>query len=387
MRIGKTIYLDHQATTPVDKRVFDKMAPYFCEQFGNPHSVDHILGWNAINAVEKTKSNISKLIGSDPNEIFFTSGATESNNLALLGIARNSHQKTRTRILLSAIEHKSILAVGRILSEQHGYSVELVPVDSGGFIDMEILEKQMDEDVLLASIMAVNNEIGTIQNLEEISLICQQHGVLLHSDCAQAPCALSLNSYSRFVDLLSLSAHKMYGPKGIGILYSRRELIDHIEPLIYGGDQQDGVRSGTVPVPLCVGMGEATRLLLIPNVDAERERINMLRNNLVEGLQDSSWQVTLNGPQSNQRHPANANLIFHGFDAQDILGMLQPKLAASTGSACTTGIPEVSHVLNAIGLSEMESKSSLRFSVGRLTTVQDIDNAIKLISKTLSNLN
>ena len=386
MRIGDTIYFDHQATTPVDQRVFAKMVPYFCEQFGNPHSIDHIMGWNSADAVEKAKLNISELIGSDSDEIVFTSGATESNNLALLGIARYSQEIKRNRILLTTIEHKSILEVGRILSEQHGYTIETIPVDHQGFVDLEILKTRMSDDVLLVSAMAVNNEIGTIQNLQAISSICQKFGAVLHSDCAQAPCALSLQNFANFVDLLSLSAHKMYGPKGIGALFTRRELMNKLEPLIYGGVQQIGLRAGTVPVPLCVGMGEAARLMLGNNIDAERQKIRTLRDRLVDGLRDMSWQITLNGPDRNKRHPGNANLMFHGFVAQDILGVLQPNLAASTGSACTTGIPESSHVLTAIGLSSNESSSSLRFSIGRLTTLQDIDDAIKLITNSLSSL-
>ena len=386
MRIGDTIYFDHQATTPVDQRVFAKMVPYFCEQFGNPHSIDHIMGWDSANAVEKAKLNISELIGSDSDEIVFTSGATESNNLALLGIARHTNKKERCRILLSAIEHKSILEVGRILSEQYGYTIEFIPVNHEGFIDIERLEIIMDEDVLLVSAMAVNNELGTIQNLQNIYSICRNFGAILHSDCAQAPCALSLRRFAKFVDLLSLSAHKMYGPKGIGALFTRRELMNKLEPLIYGGAQQFGLRSGTVPVPLCVGMSEAARLMLGSNSDAERQKIRTLRDRLVDGLREMPWQITLNGPDINNRHPGNANLIFHGFAAQDILGVLQPNLAASTGSACTTGIPESSHVLSAIGLSSNESSSSLRFSIGRLTTLQDIDEAVKLITHSLSSL-
>ena len=384
MRIGDTIYLDHQATTPVDKRVLEVMVSFFSEQFGNPHSSDHILGWDASNAVENARVNISQLIGSDPDEIIFTSGATESNNLALIGTARNSNREMRRRILISSIEHKSILTVGQLLGDHLGYSVELIPVDGEGFIDLLALKKLINEDVLLVSTMAVNNEIGTIQNLKEISSICQEFGVILHSDCAQAPCALSLADFSNFVDLLSLSGHKMYGPKGIGILYVRREIMNSIEPIIYGGDQQDGLRSGTIPVPLCVGMGEAAQLLIGTNFDAERTRIGNLRNKLIQGLQSLPWRITLNGPLSNQRHPCNANLTFHGFDAQEILGILQPKLAASTGSACTTGVPEVSHVLSAIGLSEMESRFSLRFSLGRLTTNQDISDAVTLVDEALS---
>ena len=387
MRIGNTIYFDHQATTPVDERVYAAMVPYFCEQFGNSHSTDHVMGWTTAEAVERARLSISKLIGSGPDEVIFTSGATESNNLALLGFTRHSHSKSRHRILLSTIEHKSILEVGRILSEQYDYQIGYLPVDQEGFIDLDVLAREIDENVLLVSVMAVNNEIGTIQNMRKVSSICRKFGVIFHSDCAQAPCALPLKEFANFVDFLSLSAHKMYGPKGIGVLYTRREYMDKLEPMIYGGQQQAGLRSGTLPVPLCVGIGTAAQLLLNDDASSERQRLSSLRDRLITSLQELPWQITLNGPQGNWRHPGNANLVFSDYAAQDILGMLQPKLAASTGSACTTGIPESSHVLNAIGLSRSDSSSSIRFSIGRMTTRQDIDDAVELISHSLTKLN
>ena len=386
MRVGNIIYLDHQATTPVDKRVFEAMAPYFCEQFGNPHSVDHIIGWNSALAVENAKSNVAELIGCDTDEIIFTSGATESNNLALMGIARHSFLGGKKRILISTIEHKSILEVGRALQEKYNYVVEFIPVDKSGFVELDALEARVDGDVLLISVMAVNNEIGTIQSLEQISAICRKYGAIFHSDCAQAPCAMTLTNLSNLVDMLSISAHKIYGPKGIGALFVNRDLVNKLEPLIYGGEQQSGIRSGTVPVPLCVGMGEAIRILLETDAGNERERIQTLRNRLFEGLSGLPYMIKVNGPVNEHRHPGNLNLAFKGFEADDILGILRPNLAVSTGSACTTGTLENSHVLDAIGIPENILNSSLRFSVGRFTTEEDIDITIELINQALSKL-
>ncbi len=386
MRVGKIVYLDHQATTPVDKRVFDAMAPYFCEQFGNPHSIDHIIGWKAALAEENARSKIAELIGCDSDEVIFTSGATESNNLALFGIARHRFAEGRNRILVSAIEHKSILEAARALQRKCGLIVESIPVDSCGFVDLNAIEEAISDDVLLISVMAVNNEIGTIQNLEHVSTVCRKFGVIVHSDCAQAPCAIQLTEISNHVDLLSLSAHKIYGPKGIGVLFVRRDMTGKLEPLIYGGEQQGGLRSGTIPVPLCVGMGKATEILSESSADYERVRIGKLRDRLLEGLLSLPWPIEVNGHLGSLRHPCNLNLAFSGFEADDILGVLRPNLAVSAGSACTTGIPEESHVLNAIGLSEKMVRSSLRFSVGRLTTDEDIDDAVDLIEQALTQL-
>ena len=235
MKIGKTIYLDHQATTPVDVRVFEEMTPYFTESFGNPHSSDHCIGWASAQAVEQAATRVARLIGADPDEIMFTSGATESNNLALLGLARHGAGSKRRRILVSAIEHKCILAVGPVLKQQFGYAVEHIPVDNEGFVQFSALKNALNDDVLAVSIMAVNNEIGTIQNIERISELVRGHGAVFHCDAAQAPIAMNMNSFAHYADIISLSSHKMYGPQGIGVIYVARVFQDHIEPLFYGG--------------------------------------------------------------------------------------------------------------------------------------------------------
>lgn len=386
MKIGQTIYLDHQATTPVDSAVLDEMAPYFSERFGNPHSADHSVGWGASTAIENAALRIGQLIGADADEILFTSGATESNNLAILGIGRKSASSERNRILVSSIEHKCVLASSRVLQEQHGYVVEELPVDSYGFVDLQALEDAAAEDVLLVSIMAVNNEVGTIQDIAAISEIARNKGIVFHCDAAQAPCAFDLGGFSDLVDLLSLSGHKIYGPKGIGVLFVRREIQGHVEPLIYGGGQQRYLRSGTLPVALCVGMGSAATLCFGKNAELEQALLRKQTDGFVNGLADLKWPIGVNGPPIDMRHPGNANVRFKGFDAKDILGSLQPRLAASTGSACTSGIEEPSHVLKSLGLTKEESEESIRFSLGRHTTQPDLEEAVALIDQALDNL-
>ena len=234
----ETIYADYQATTPVDPRVLEKMAPYWGKSFGNPHSSDHVVGWRANRAVQEAASSIAALIGADADEVTFTSGATESNNLALLGLARRA-PAGRRRILASAIEHKCVLGAARVLSEREGFTVEVIPVDREGFVDFNALEERIDGSVLLLSVMAVNNEIGTIQDIPRIAKPLAPHGILFHCDAAQAPCATDVSDLAMHADLISLSGHKMYGPQGIGALYLRRDLKESIEPLIYGGGQQE----------------------------------------------------------------------------------------------------------------------------------------------------
>ncbi|NQU72333.1 MAG: cysteine desulfurase [Rhodospirillales bacterium] len=386
MRIGKAIYLDYQATAPLDSRVMEKMKPYFAESIGNPHSVDHFLGWQASRAVEEAAAEIGELIGAESDEIIFTSGATESNNLALLGLGGRAAGGKRRRVLVSAIEHKCVLAAGRVLHDRLGYQVELLPVDREGRVNISSLKESVKEDVLLVSIMAVNNEIGTIQKIKELSDVIRESGALFHCDAAQAPCAMDLSAIAEHVDLLSLSGHKMHGPMGIGALFIRRDLQDRVEPLIYGGGQQHDLRSGTVPVALCAGMAAAASLLQLDEANNERLLMGGLRDRFVRDLTALPWPVALNGPGGEKRHPGNTNIRFEGFDAQDVLNALQPHLAASTGSACASGFPEPSHVLKSIGLSTTQAEESIRFSLGRGTTETDIDDALALIDGTLSRL-
>ena len=387
MRISETIYLDHQATTPVYQQVLDRMLPYFRESFGNPHSADHTLGWKSSLAVEQAAAQVASLIGADPDEIIFTSGATEANNMALLGLARRVHPISRKRrFVLGEIEHKCVLAAGRAISDQHGLPLEHLSVDRGGQILLASLEDALDDDVLAVSIMAVNNEIGTIQDIQKISGLVRNAGAIFHCDAAQAPISMDLQAIVEHVDMLSLSAHKMYGPKGTGALYIRRELQDRLEPLIYGGGQQRGLRSGTVPTALCVGMGAAAEFLSDNEARQKRILLRKRRDRFLRKLASLPWSIRLNGPTGESRHPGNANICFEGFFAQDILQVLQPNLAASTGSACTSGIPEPSHVLKAIGLSPEDAEASIRFSLGFDTTDADIDDAVNLIDNALIKL-
>ena len=381
----RTIYADYQATTPVDPQVLTAMAPYWGKSFGNPHSIDHVVGWQADKSVRRAAESIAALIGADADEVIFTSGATEANNLALLGLARRAPDNRR-RILISAIEHKCVLGAARALSEHEEFTVETIPVNRDGFVDFEELEKHLDENVLLASIMAVNNEIGTIQDIPKIANLLYSKGILFHCDAAQAPCAMNEGDLSAHADLISVSGHKMYGPQGIGALYIRRDLKEKIEPLFYGGGQQEGLRSGTVPMPLCVGMGKAAEMVGNEAAEAEHTRVAHQRDTFTDLLKNGKFPITVNGPNGNMRHPGNANIHFDGFHAQDILAVLQPQLAASTGAACASGIPEPSHVLRAIGLTTPQSEASIRFSFGRFTTDQDIEDAARLVSGALETL-
>lgn len=385
MRGATTVYADYQATTPVDPRIIAKMAPCWGEKFGNPHSGDHMVGRLAEARVREAAASIAALIGADADEVIFTSGATEANNLALLGLARRA-PAGRRRILTSAVEHKCVLAAARALQEHEGFTVETIPADGAGFVDPDALERRLGDDVAVVSVMAANNEVGTIQDIPRIAAAAAARGVPLHCDAAQAPCAMDMGGLADHADLISLSGHKMYGPQGIGALYIRRDMQERIEPLIYGGGQQNGLRSGTVPLPLCVGMGAAAALAAGVEAAEERKRVAGQRDRFVRLLQEGAFPVAVNGPAAARRHPGNANIRFDGFDAQDVLDALQPRLAASTGAACASGLPEPSHVLRALGLSAAQSEASIRFSFGRFTADDDIETAAGLVFEALDSL-
>ena len=385
MTDAEIIYADYQATTPVDPRVVEHMAPYWSELFGNPHSSDHAAGWRAAKVVEEAAESVAGLIGADADEIIFTSGATEANNLALFGLARRA-PPGRNRILVSAIEHKCVLAVARALAVRGGFVLDTIPVDGEGFVDPVLLETCLDDDVLVVSVMAVNNEIGTIQDVPRLAAVLSPYGIPLHCDASQAPCAIDTNDLASHAALVSLSGHKMYGPPGIGVLRIRRDFRDRMEALLEGGGQQNGLRSGTLPLPLCVGLGAAAALLRGSDAERERERVGRERDRFLELLQSGYGPVRLNGPHKDRRHPGNANVLLEGHDAHEVLGALQPCLAASTGAACTTGIPEPSHVLAAIGLTPVESDASIRFSFGRFTVSREVENAAEMVLSALARL-
>ncbi len=381
---GKSVYMDYQASTPVDPRVFEAMAPYFMDHPGNPHSSDHAFGWRAHAAIEAALEKIGKVIHVDPDEIIFTSGATESNNLAILGLAARAQGKKR--ILVSSIEHKCVLAAASA-TKRFGLSVEHIAVDCEGYVRPALLERALSNDVLLVSVMAANNEIGSVQPLCEIAEICHRYGALVHTDASQILTTCDFDIPRLDIDLASFSGHKIYGPKGVGALYIRREVQSELEPLIFGGGQQSGLRSGTLPVPLCVGLGEAMAIYgdaAVASVD--RKKTRDLRDAFLLGLADIAPRHRLNGPAKDFRHACNANVLLPNIDARDFLSVLQPKVAASTGSACGSGMTEPSHVLRALGLSDADAGASVRFSVGRYTTRADISLALTAIAEALTSV-
>jgi cysteine desulfurase len=354
------------------------MEEFYLKSPANPHASEHSMGWRAYAAIETASAQIATTLHVDSDEIIFTSGATEANNLAVLGLLPRA-PRGRRRLLISAIEHKSVLAAASA-ARRFGYEPNLIPVDASGTVDPDALAANLSDDVLLVSVMAVNNEIGTIQPLRAIADCAHRAGALFHTDAVHTLAAGPFDLSESGADLASLSAHKIYGPKGVGCLFIRREVQQRIEPLMYGGEQQQGLRPGTLPVPLCAGFGAAAALMAGAGAD-DRRRVAELRNRLVRGLLDLGPRICLNGPPLEARHPGNANIRFPGLDARDILSVLQPRLAASTGSACTSGDQEPSHVLRSIGLSIKDAQASIRFSLGRFTSAEDIDRAISMIAE------
>ncbi len=376
----KPIYLDYAATTPVDPRVVQQMVPYLYEQFGNPASRSHGYGWAAEEAVEIAREQVAALIGADPREIVWTSGATESNNLAIKGAAQFHAARGRHFITLKT-EHKAVLDTMREL-ERDGFEVSVLDVQEDGLLDPDVLKAALRPDTILVSVMAVNNEIGVIQDLAAIGALCRSRGILFHSDAAQASGKLPIDLDRLPVDLLSLSAHKTYGPKGIGALYVRRKPRVRIEAQIHGGGHERGMRSGTLPVHQIVGMGAAYQLAR-EVMGSENERIRSLRDRLLAGLQ-AIPEARVNG-SLDARVPHNLNISFPYVEGESLL-MGMKGIAVSSGSACTSASLEPSYVLRALGLSDEVAHSSIRFSVGRYTTVADIDRAIALVSATVERL-
>lgn len=383
--VDKFIYLDNHATTPVDARVRARMLPYLDETYGNPHSNDHYFGWGAKKAVDAARRDIAALIGADADEVVFTSGATEANNLAIIGLLPALKAAGRTRIVVSAFEHKCILQAAKA-AEKLGFEIIHINPSPEGFIEPARLQSVLNtfNCIGLVSIMTVNNEIGTIQPIVELCRLAHEAGALFHTDAAQAAAFLDLNVTETDVDLLSLSAHKIYGPKGIGCLYIKRAVQEKITPLIHGGGQESGLRSGTVPTMLCVGFGEACRLAREER-DKNTATLKDLSSHFWWKLKAAYPNAVLNGNEA-QRHPANLNIQFPGIDSHSFLQALQPAVAASTGSACNTGTPEPSYVLRAIGLSNEAAASSIRFSFGLQNTVEQVDRAIEKIVEGIASV-
>lgn len=375
------IYLDYQATTPCDPRVVEKMLPYFTQHFGNPHSRSHYHGWVAEAAVEKARHQVAKIIHADPREIIFTSGATEANNLAIKGLA-HFHKDKKNHIITCVTEHKCVLDTCRHL-EQEGFEVTYLSVGSNGLINLDELRAAFKPSTLLVSIMAVNNEIGVIQPLADIGALCREFGAYFHTDAAQAVGKIPLDVEAMHIDLLSISGHKCYGPKGIGALYVRRKPRIRLQALINGGGQERGMRSGTLPTPLCVGLGEAC-VIAEQEMGSEKERIAHLAKLFYERLTNALPCVYLNGDMTH-RIPGNLNLSFAYVEGESLLMGIK-KLSVSSGSACTSASLEPSYVLRAIGVGDELAHTSMRFGIGRFTTEQEIQIAADCIIEAVTKL-
>jgi cysteine desulfurase len=374
------IYMDYSATTPIDPRVVDKMIPYLREQFGNPASRSHSYGWDAERAVEEARENVAALVNCDPREIVWTSGATESDNLALKGAA-NFYKSRGKHIITVKTEHKAILDTAREL-ERQGFELTYLPVRDDGLLDLETFRQAIRPDTILASVMMVNNEIGVIQDIETLGEICREKGVIFHVDAAQATGKVVIDLQKLKVDLMSFSAHKTYGPKGIGALYVRRKPRIRIEAQIHGGGHERGMRSGTLATHQIVGMGEAFRLARL-EMAVENERIRMLRDRLLAGLSDIE-EVYVNGDLEH-RVPHNLNASFNFVEGESLI-MAVKDVAVSSGSACTSASLEPSYVLRALGRNDELAHSSIRFTVGRFTTEQDVDYVINLMKSKIAKL-
>jgi len=364
------IYLDYNATTPCDPRVVEKMSPFFTEWYGNPANGLHIQGRRSARAVADAREQIAALIAARPGEVFFTAGATESNNLAILGLARAERRSTRRRIVTTAVEHKAVLLPCKKLTDD-GFDIVVLPVDRNGTVDVEAARSAIDTDTLLVSVQAANNEIGTIQPVAEIAALAHEKGAYVHCDAAQAVGKIPVNVDDLGVDLLSVSAHKLYGPKGIGCLFVRggtRAIA--LEPLAYGGGQENGLRSGTTNVPGAVGFGEACAIAQAELVD-EMARLAALRDALETALLTEIDGLLINARDAD-RLPNTSSLTFPGVDA-DALLLNMPEVMLGTGSACTSGAVEPSHVLTAIGLSRDIARGTVRVSLGRFTDAHSIE--------------
>ena len=382
MAVNTPIYLDNHATTPVDPRVLEVLLPYFTTRFGNAASKSHSFGWEAEAAVDTAREQVANLIGASAREIIFTSGATESDNLAIKGVAE-SYRNKGDHLITCMTEHKAVLDSCKVL-EKHGFRVTYLPVSSEGFIDLQQLSDALTDKTILISIMVANNEIGTIQPIKEIGRLAKDKGVLFHTDATQAVGKIPIHVEEMGIDMLSLTAHKMYGPKGIGALYVRSRTPQvKVTPLIDGGGHERGMRSGTLNVAGIVGLGKACELSQI-EMAAEGERLTMLRERLRHALLDQLEEVYVNGDIV-QRLSGNLNMAFAFIDGESLMMGLK-EIAVSTGSACTSASLEPSHVLKAIGLEDPLAHASIRFGIGRFNTEDEIDYAAKRVIEEVSRL-
>ncbi|HLP97012.1 MAG TPA: IscS subfamily cysteine desulfurase [Sideroxyarcus sp.] len=380
MSLHLPIYLDYSATTPVDPRVAEAMIPYLTEKFGNPASRSHSFGWAADEAVERARAQVAALVNADPKEIVWTSGATESNNLALKGAA-NFYADKGKHIVTVQTEHKAILDTVREL-ERQGFSATYLAPEPSGLLDLEKLKAALRPDTIIVSVMLVNNEIGVIQDIAAIGEICREKGILFHVDAAQATGKVGIDLQKLKVDLMSFSAHKTYGPKGIGALYVRRKPRVRLEAQMHGGGHERGFRSGTLATHQIVGMGEAYRIAK-EEMAAENECIRMLRDRLWAGISNME-EVYLNGDME-QRVPHNLNVSFNFVEGESLI-MAVKDIAVSSGSACTSASLEPSYVLRALGRNDELAHSSIRFTIGRFTTVEEVDYTVKLLQEKIAKL-
>jgi len=374
------IYFDYSATTPVDPRVVDKMIPFLRDAFGNPASRSHAYGWHAEEAVEQAREDVAALVGCEAKELVWTSGATESINLAVKGAARFYHERGKHLITLKT-EHKATLDTMREL-EREGFEVSYLDVQDDGLLDLDRFKDSLRSDTVLVSVMLVNNEIGVIQDIETIGSICRERGIIFHVDAAQATGKLPIDLNQLPVDLMSFSAHKTYGPKGVGALYVQRKPRIRLEAQIHGGGHERGMRSGTLPTHQIVGMGEAFRLARL-EMPLENDRIRMLRDRLWRGI-SALEEVYVNG-HMDRRVPHNLNVSFNYVEGESLI-MAIKDIAVSSGSACTSASLEPSYVLRALGRSDELAHSSIRFSVGRFTSEEEVDFAVKTIQTKVAKL-
>ena len=370
------VYLDYQATTPVDPRVLQAMLPWFTEKYGNPSSITHAYGREAEAAVERARGQLASLIKADSREIVITSGATEANNTAVKGALRFHKQFGKDHVVTLVTEHKCVLESAKAM-EAEGCRATYLPVESNGLVDLDRLKAAIDDKTAIVSVMAAHNEIGVIQPLAEIGALCRERGVLFHTDAAQAVGKIPIDVDAMNIDLMSISGHKIYGPKGIGALYMRRRPRARLTALIDGGGQERGMRSGTLPTPLCVGLGEAAALAEA-EMAGEAKRLLTLRQRFLSGILRALPQTVLNGDPE-QRLPGNLNLSFPGIPAPPLMEAC-PALALSTGSACTAAEIEPSFVLRALGLSDELAAASLRIGLGRFTTEDEVDFAVATLA-------
>ncbi len=380
-RNDQPIYLDYQATTPMDPRVLEAMMPYFTHKFGNSGSRSHAYGWEAEEGTEKARAQVAKLIGADEKEVIFTSGATESNNLAIRGVAE-FYKDRKNHIITTVTEHKCVLDTCRHL-EQQGFEVTYLPVRQDGLLDLDVLRAAITDKTVLVSVMAVNNEIGVIQPLAEIGKICRERKVFFHTDAAQAAGKIPLDVEALNIDLMSISGHKIYGPKGIGALYVRRKPRVRLVPMIVGGGQERGFRSGTLPTPLCVGLGEAAEICM-KEMDAEAKRLKKLQDRMLNGLRAKLTDIVVNGDLE-QRIPGNLNISFAYVEGESLMMGIK-NLAVSSGSACTSASLEPSYVLRALGVEEEMAHTSLRIGLGRFTTEHEVDTAVDELVRHVNKL-